>query len=101
MEPRTHPRPVVWGALVLLLVGAVAACGGDDGPDASPAALARTLEQDYDLSSEQADCVAGRVFDSLSDDEVAALRDRDEDDALPADVERRLRAALVPCASVG
>ncbi len=99
----SRPRTPVVAALlaVALLVGAAGCGGGDGGPGSSPDALSRTLQDDFDLSSEQADCVAGRVFDGLSDDEVASLQDRAEDEALPADLERRLRAALVPCASVG
>ena len=94
------------GAVVLVVGLALAACGGDagkaDGGEVTTRAeLATVLEDRADLPAEQADCVAGQVFDRLSEDEIATLRRHEDGDDLPAGLERKLRTALTPCASVG
>ena len=96
------------GAVFLVVALALAACGGDDGGAGdgggevtTRAELAEVLQDRADLPAEQADCVAGQVFDRLSEDEIATLRRHEDGDDLPAELERKLRTALTPCASVG
>jgi hypothetical protein len=89
-------------ALVGVLALALGACGGDDGgPPTTEADLARILRDERDLPAEQAECIAAEAYDRLTEDELEVLRERDEDDDLDPALERKLQAAVAPCASAG
>lgn len=95
-------RRVVAMLLAGGMVLGLGACGGDDGPDAlTEDGLARILRDDYDIPAEQADCVAGQAFARLTSDELAMLQERESDDEVSVELQRKLRAAVTPCAGAG
>lgn len=89
-------------ALVLVLGVALAgACGGDDaseGQPSSPAALARVLEDRYEMEAGQASCVADQVFARLSEEEIRRLQELEDTEDLPGELQEKLRRAVTPCA---
>lgn len=102
----TYRRPLTRVALLLVVLAlppAVGGCGGDDG--LSEGDLAGRLEDEAGLSREQADCVAGEVFQRLSSDEldeVEALVSESGDTAeVPQRVRDRLEEAITACRDVG
>lgn len=84
---------------VVLIVVSTRGGGGGDGAPSSPEDLARVLQREYDYPEDRAGCVADQVFARLSDEEVTEVQELLARDAeLPADLQRKLRAAVVPCA---
>lgn len=88
---------------LVLVVGGVGACGddGDGAEDLTEAQLAEILRDEYEVPAEQADCVAGQAFARLTSDELALLQERDDEDEVPVELQRKLRAAVTPCAGAG
>lgn len=87
---------MVAGPVGALLVGALAlaACGGASEQEQ----LVDTLQEDFGLSTSQADCVADQLYERFSDEQIDVLREADGRDDLPDDLLTDLRAALTPCA---
>lgn len=84
-----------------MVLVAGAACGGDGeggGDPDTPEELSQVLQERYDMTAEQASCVADQVFARLSPDEIATLRGLGDGEPVPDDIERTLRRALTPCA---
>lgn len=96
-------RVAALAAVVLAATMAFGACGDDGGgdPPTTEADLARILRDARDLPQEQAECIAAEAYDRLSEEELEALRERGDDDDLDPALERKLRAAVAPCASAG
>lgn len=87
--------------VVALAVLAPAACGGDDGggPPESAGELTAVLRDSYGVSPERASCMAEQVFARLTEDEITEVRQRlAAEEELPAELTRKLRSAIVPCA---
>ncbi len=95
---RRPVAPVVAALVTVGLLG-LGACGGDDRSDEDR--LADRLEAEFDLSAEQAGCVAREVYGRFTADEVEAIGEAGAATDLPEDLLRRLRAVLTPCAGAG
>lgn len=86
----------------LVALALLAGCGGDGDDGGRPETadeLARVLRDSRGLTDEQAECLADQVFARLSAEEIDRVQDLlAGDEELPADLERKLRQAIVPCA---
>jgi len=86
-------------ALGLVLSGCGSAGGGDK--EATIDSLMNDLTSEGAVTSEQADCVRGKL-NELSVDELTALdADSDGDAELPAGLEEKVSGMLLECFGVG
>lgn len=79
---------------------ALVACGGggDDSSSASSDELAQALK-DNNVPAPIADCLAPKLSDSLSEDEIHTLTTASSGGQVPQDVQQAIASATVECAS--
>lgn len=87
-------------AAALVLTG----CGGSGGGGGDKEALVNELmseiEQDGTITQEQKDCLRGK-FESFSGDELALMKNSENQEDIPAELQDRLVSAITECVMVG
>lgn len=80
------------------LVVGLAACGSSD---VSKEKFQSELEEQSQLTEEQAGCVVDRLYDELDQDQINEVYEADEDDTLSDEADAAATAALEECVTAG
>lgn len=86
-------------AAALVLTGCGGSGGGGD-KEALVNELMSEIEQDGSITQEQKDCLRGK-FESFSGDELALMKNSENQEDIPAELQDRLVNAITECVMVG
>lgn len=96
-------RVLTMGAAALAAVSLVlTGCGGGGGADKEALVneLMTEIEADGSLTQEQKDCLRGK-FESFSGDELSLMKDSENEDDIPAELQERVINAITECVMAG
>lgn len=98
-------RVLTMGAAALAAVSLVlTGCGGSGGGGGDSEALVNELmseiEADGDLTQEQKDCLRGK-FGTFSADELMLMKESENQEDVPAELQERLINAITECVMAG